>query len=135
MSLIEPGVIDWPRMVAMLTINPARLCRLDRPDLAAMGVPSEKALAPRHAAAAASSGASPTPGGAGGVGSTRPGLGTLAVGAPADITLIDPRAEWTYSVAASRSRSHNSPYDGVTLRGRAAMTIVAGVVRHESPRG
>jgi dihydroorotase len=29
-ALIEPGVIDWPRMIAMMTIEPARLCRLDR---------------------------------------------------------------------------------------------------------
>lgn len=29
-ALIEPGVIDWPRLVAMLTIEPARLCGLDR---------------------------------------------------------------------------------------------------------
>jgi dihydroorotase len=29
-ALIEPGVIDWPRMVAMMTIEPARLCGLLR---------------------------------------------------------------------------------------------------------
>jgi dihydroorotase len=28
-ALIEPGVIDWPRMIAMMTIEPARLCGLD----------------------------------------------------------------------------------------------------------
>ena len=27
-ALIEPGVIDWPAMIAMMTINPARLCPL-----------------------------------------------------------------------------------------------------------
>lgn len=27
-ALIETGVIDWPAMIAMLTINPARLCNL-----------------------------------------------------------------------------------------------------------
>jgi dihydroorotase len=29
-ALVEPGVIDWPRMVAMMTIEPARLCGLHR---------------------------------------------------------------------------------------------------------
>lgn len=29
-ALIEPGVIDWPRLVAMMTTEPARLCGLHR---------------------------------------------------------------------------------------------------------
>lgn len=29
-ALIEPGVVDWPRLVAMMTVEPARLCGLDR---------------------------------------------------------------------------------------------------------
>ena len=33
--LIEGGVLDWPQMLAKLTINPARLLRLDRGTLAA----------------------------------------------------------------------------------------------------
>ncbi len=28
-ALVTPGVIDWPRLVAMMTIEPARLCRFD----------------------------------------------------------------------------------------------------------
>ena len=32
--LIEPGVLDWPQMLAKLTINPARLLGLDRGTLA-----------------------------------------------------------------------------------------------------
>lgn len=28
-ALIDPGVIDWPRLIAMMTIEPARLCNLD----------------------------------------------------------------------------------------------------------
>ncbi|MCX5658143.1 MAG: dihydroorotase [Planctomycetota bacterium] len=27
-ALVEPGVIDWPAMLAMMTVNPARLCTL-----------------------------------------------------------------------------------------------------------
>jgi dihydroorotase len=30
-ALIEPGVIDWPRLIAMMTTAPAALCGLDRP--------------------------------------------------------------------------------------------------------
>ncbi|MEM0915684.1 MAG: amidohydrolase family protein, partial [Planctomycetota bacterium] len=28
-ALIDEGIIDWPRMIAMMTIEPARLCGLD----------------------------------------------------------------------------------------------------------
>lgn len=29
-ALIEPGHVDWPRLIAMLTINPARVLQLDK---------------------------------------------------------------------------------------------------------
>ncbi len=28
-ALIEPGLIDWPRLIALMTVNPAALCGLD----------------------------------------------------------------------------------------------------------
>jgi dihydroorotase len=74
--------IDLPRLIELLTINPAGLLRLDR--------------------------------------------GTLSVGAPADVTLLDPDLEWTYDLAKTCSLSRNSPYHGQTFRGRAVRTIVAG---------
>jgi dihydroorotase len=37
-ALIESGVIDWPRMIAMMTIEPARLVGLDAPGLGALTV-------------------------------------------------------------------------------------------------
>lgn len=52
--------------------------------------------------------------------------GTLSVGAPADVTLIDPDLEWTVDRAASFSLSRNTPFDGWELKGRAVRTIVAG---------
>jgi dihydroorotase len=52
--------------------------------------------------------------------------GTLSVGAPADITLIDPDREWTVDKAAGASRSCNTPFHRWELRGRAVRTIVAG---------
>ncbi len=56
--------------------------------------------------------------------------GTLALGAAADITIIDPHAEWTVEAKDFRSQSVNSPFIGWKLRGRATHTIVGGVVKH-----
>jgi len=52
--------------------------------------------------------------------------GTLSIGAPADVTLIDPDLEWTVRIDKFESASHNSPFDGWKLRGRAVRTIVGG---------
>jgi dihydroorotase len=52
--------------------------------------------------------------------------GTLAPGADADVTIIDPDAEWTIDVAAFKSKSRNCPFDGKPVRGRAVRTIVGG---------
>ena len=59
--------------------------------------------------------------------------GTLAVGAPADITLIDLNREWTVDANHFASKSRNCPFNGWTLKGKAVMTIVGGrVVWEES---
>ncbi len=52
--------------------------------------------------------------------------GTLSIGAAADITLIDPKREWTVNADAFQSASRNTPFDGWTLKGRAVRTIVGG---------
>jgi dihydroorotase len=52
--------------------------------------------------------------------------GTLAIGAPADVTLIDPDLEWTVRIDKFESASRNSPFDGWKLKGRAVRTIVKG---------
>lgn len=75
-------VLDLPRLIALLTIEPARLLRLDR--------------------------------------------GTLAEGAIADITLIDPELEWVVEKDRFESKSRNTPFDRWELKGRAVRTIVAG---------
>jgi dihydroorotase len=80
--LIETRVLDWPRMLAKLTINPARLLRLDR--------------------------------------------GTLAPGAPADITLINPRLPWKVDAARFHPLSRNTPFHRWDLPARATHTIVDG---------
>ncbi|CAN5356569.1 dihydroorotase [soil metagenome] len=74
--------IDLPRLIQMLTINPARLLGLE--------------------------------------------AGTLSLGAPADLTLIDPELEWTVEASTFKSASRNTPFDGWKLKGRAVRTIVGG---------
>lgn len=56
--------------------------------------------------------------------------GSLAECSVADVTVIDPRREWTVDRTTLRTRSANTPLLGLTMRGRAVMTIVAGEVRH-----
>ncbi len=87
-ALVRTGLIDWPRLIALLTVEPAKLCRLER-----------------H------------------------GLGQLAVGGPADVTLIDAEHRWTFDESQVAGRSANSPFLGRTMVGRAVVSIVAGAVR------
>jgi dihydroorotase len=58
--------------------------------------------------------------------------GTLAIGADADVTIIDPAYEWTVDPSRFRSRSKNTPFAGWRLRGRAETVIVGGEVRHRA---
>jgi dihydroorotase len=80
--LVHPGIVSLPRLVTLLSVNPARI----------LGVPG----------------------------------GSLADGAPADISILAPDLPVTVSAAAMRSKSKNTPFDGWTLRGGVAATIVAG---------
>ena len=52
--------------------------------------------------------------------------GSLAAGARADITLIDPDAPWTVDVAAFHSKSRNTPLDGMPMTSRVVRTLLAG---------
>src|SRR5262249_37768390 len=45
--------------------------------------------------------------------------GTLRPGAVADVTIVDPNAEWTIDPAKFKSKSRNCPFAGWTVRGRA----------------
>ena len=56
------------------------------------------------------------------------GLGTLSVGAPGDVALIDPEAEWTVEPERFASKGRNTPLAGRRLRGRAVATIYGGKV-------
>ncbi|MFQ6133013.1 MAG: dihydroorotase [Armatimonadota bacterium] len=55
--------------------------------------------------------------------------GTLAPGSPADVTVIDPEAEWTVDPEQFESKGRNTPFGGRRLKGRAWATIVGGEAR------
>ncbi len=80
--LVHPGVISLPRLVELLSVNPARI----------LGVAG----------------------------------GTLTEGGPADLTILAPDASVTIHAAALRSKSKNTPFDGWTLRGAVAATMIGG---------
>jgi dihydroorotase len=87
-QLIGPGHLTWPQAIEKMTINPARVLRLNK--------------------------------------------GTLAVGADADVTVIDPDHEWIVDPNRFRSKSRNTPFAGRKLRGRADAVIVGGKVKYRA---
>lgn len=50
----------------------------------------------------------------------------IAVGEPANLTLVDPAARWTVDAAALASASRNTPYGGRELSGRVVATFLRG---------
>jgi dihydroorotase len=82
--LVHRGVVTLPRLVELLSVNPARILNI-------------------------------------------PG-GSLAEGAPADVTILAPDLAVTVDVARMKSKSKNTPFGGWELRGGVAATIVGGRV-------
>jgi dihydroorotase len=87
-ALIEPGILDWPGLIRLMTENPARIIGVDK--------------------------------------------GTLGVGKQADVTIIDPKAEYEIDVNRFRSKSRNCPYHGWKVTGKVEKTIVGGEIRFEA---
>ena len=58
------------------------------------------------------------------------GRGSLAVGSSADAVVFDPKAEWTYRVAESKSKSRNTPFDGWPMQGKVRWTICEGRIAY-----
>ena len=85
-ALVETNLLDWPGLIAAMTVNPARV--IGR------------------------------------------GLGTLVVGAPGDVTVIDPKKRFTVRSGKFRSKSRNCPYEGWRLRGRPVLTVVGGKIEY-----
>lgn len=54
--------------------------------------------------------------------------GTLAEDAPADIMIFDPDREWTVNRNAFASKGKNTPFHGMTLRGKTLFTMVDGKI-------
>jgi len=55
----------------------------------------------------------------------------IAVGSPADLTVIDTERVFTVDAKRFRSKSRNTPFEGWTLRGKAVLTVVEGNVVFE----
>jgi dihydroorotase len=52
--------------------------------------------------------------------------GAIEPGRPANLTLVDPSAEWTVEASALASRSTNTPFAGRTLPARVVATMLRG---------
>jgi dihydroorotase len=59
--------------------------------------------------------------------------GTLRKDAWGDVTILDPEMRWTFDVSRSKSKSRNTPFDGLSMRGAAVATIVAGRIVFQHP--
>ena len=57
--------------------------------------------------------------------------GTLAAGAAADLTLVDPARRWRVEARSFRSKGRNTPFEGWDVSGRAVAVLVGGRLVHE----
>lgn len=64
-----------------------------------------------------------------------PGIGSLSVGAAADIVILDPQQEWIVDPAALVSKGKNTPLGGQTLRGQVVATLYGGEVVYQRSGG
>jgi len=58
--------------------------------------------------------------------------GTLAVGADADVAIVDQQAQWEVDPTKFRSKSRNTPFAGWKVKGLVTTTIVGGRVVFEA---
>lgn len=58
------------------------------------------------------------------------GIGTLAAGAPADVTVFDPVERWTVDASRFASKGKNTPLAGLELQGRVRAVVAQGELKH-----
>ena len=63
------------------------------------------------------------------------GGGSLAVGEPGDVVVLDPQRTWTYDPAKGYSKSRNSPWAGQKFTGCVLATAVGGALAYHTDRG
>jgi dihydroorotase len=61
--------------------------------------------------------------------------GSLAAGASADVTIVDTNRTWTVDAMRLHSRSRNTPFGGMEMRGQAVVTIVGGRIVWRAEQG
>jgi dihydroorotase len=61
-------------------------------------------------------------------------LGTLKIGSPANITIIDPDQEWIVDSRDFASKGKNTPYDGCKLKGKVMVTVANGRIAYVDRR-
>jgi dihydroorotase len=61
----------------------------------------------------------------------RQGVGSLAVGSPADVCVVDADRTWTVDRDQMRSKARNTPFHGWEVRGAALLTLVGGNPVHD----
>ncbi|MCR9216139.1 MAG: hypothetical protein NXI14_02945, partial [bacterium] len=62
-------------------------------------------------------------------------FGSLQVGMPGDVVVIDPVEEWEFGPEHIGSKSRNCPWFGVRMVGRVVATYIEGRVAFDVTRG
>ena len=61
--------------------------------------------------------------------------GSIAVGKDADLTLIDPHADWTVRGKEFYSKGKITPFEGLVFQGRVVKTVLRGKIIYDAERG
>jgi dihydroorotase len=58
--------------------------------------------------------------------------GTLARGAPADVTVARPEEQWRFDRDRQATMSRNTPFHGALMHGRVRLTVVGGLIVYDA---